>query len=368
MGLLDFLKKDRNTSRAFCNIEPPIPESEKQYYRPDAYYTESSHPGTQFERKVITFEDRKKISYPSKNGLYVAEILLLEYVSYGTYPHPKNGYPGLWWFEYGIRNVGAMLESLEQRGYIKYGEAIDQLPRFTVSQLKEISAILKIEPKGNKPDIVGLILDNATPEQLNSAITDRKYKLTEKGQLELSDNLYVPYMHKSKKKTIECGIFGPEFNVWSINRIIGQGDTRDWRIIVAEQEKILDDRGKTAMAFTKSNLPEETGLQSHLKKQDEQIHAVQDAEKQFQSDGNLEKLISFWENIWSSGELLFKGSKWTFRLPDLYISQKRYDDAIRILKKIKNPAYQDKKKSYIEKIEKLKEKEGKESGNSWTIK
>lgn len=113
------------------------------------------------------------------------------------------------------------------------------------------------------------------------------------------------------------------------------------------------------MAFTSKSLPEEVNLQSHLKKQDEQIRAVQDAEKQFQSDGDLEKLLSFWENIWSSGGLLFNGSKWTFRLPDLYISQKRYDDAIRILKKIKNPAYQDKQKSYIEKTEKLMEKERK---------
>ena len=250
MGLFDFLKKEKNTSLKDHYIEPPISESEKQYYRPDDYYTDTKpvlavgSDGKAGETKVITFEERKNISYPSKNGLYVAEILLLEYVSYGTYPHPKNGYPGFWWFEYGIRNVGAMLESLEQRGYIKFGEAIDQLPRFTVSQLKEISKTLGVEPKGNKPDIIGSILDSATKEQLNGAITDRKYELTESGKLELSNNLYVPYMHKSKKKTIEGNMFGPEFNVWSINREIGQGDNRDWMEIVSEKEKILDDSRK----------------------------------------------------------------------------------------------------------------------------
>ena len=50
-------------------------------------------------RKVITFEERKKTSYPSRHGLYVAEILLLEFCGLGKYPKPNGRYPGLWWFE-----------------------------------------------------------------------------------------------------------------------------------------------------------------------------------------------------------------------------------------------------------------------------
>ena len=184
MGFLDFLKKKSSD-------EPPIPQSEKQYYRPDSYYTDYSHPGTQFERKVITFNERKKISYPSKNGLYVAEILLLEYCSYGTYPHPKNGYPGFWWFAYGIRNVGYHLDRLEKLGYIQM-----------------------------------------SPET-------GKYYLTSAGEQELGENLYVPYMHKHKKKTTEDTTFGPEFNVWSVNRAIGSGDNRHWKDIALEQESAL---------------------------------------------------------------------------------------------------------------------------------
>ena len=107
MGIFDKFKK----KEIFC--EPAVPDEEKKYYQPDSYYTEYSHKGTQFEKRVIPFDERKKISYPSRNGLYVAEILLLEYCSYGTYPQPKNGYPGFWWFAYGIRNVGFRLKSLE---------------------------------------------------------------------------------------------------------------------------------------------------------------------------------------------------------------------------------------------------------------
>ena len=114
MGVFDFLKRQLVSSKA----EPPIPNEEKQYYIPDSYYTNLSYPGTPFERRVITFQERKSVSYPSKRGLYVAEILLLEYCSYGTYPRPKTGYPGFWWFEYGIRNVGHYLSELERRGFI----------------------------------------------------------------------------------------------------------------------------------------------------------------------------------------------------------------------------------------------------------
>lgn len=189
MGLFDFLK-----SKPLAQ-EPPIPESEKKYYQPDSYYKDTVPTmavranGEYGKRKVVTFEERKKISYPSKNGLYVAEILLLEYCSYGTYPHPRNGYPGFWWFEYGIRNVGYWLESLEQRGFIK--------------------------------------MDNVK----------KKYKLTTLGESELKENQYVPYMHKSKDKTIDVAIFGPIFNVWEVNRRIKGGSTSNWKQIVKTIEK-----------------------------------------------------------------------------------------------------------------------------------
>lgn len=120
MGLFDlFKKKDKSvqTQRAEY-VKLTIPDDEKKYYQSDSYYTDTVGEGTIFERKVVTFEDRKKTIIPSNRGLYPAEILLLEYCSNGNYPGPKKGYPGFWWFEYGIRDVGTALKSLEDRGYI----------------------------------------------------------------------------------------------------------------------------------------------------------------------------------------------------------------------------------------------------------
>ncbi|MGM9630033.1 SAP domain-containing protein [Butyricicoccus sp.] len=246
MKLLNFLKKETPTKQS----EPPIPDEEKKYYRPDDYYTDTvpttvvGADGTCVRRKVVTFEDRKKISYPSKSGLYVAEILLLEYCSYGTYPHPKTGYPGFWWFTYGIRNVGNALKSLEDRGYIQWASARNQIPQMTVPQLKEIASKLDIKISGKKSNIVKSILDNATDSEIDSVIGEKKYELTEKGSEELRDNGYVPYMHKCKYTTIEKPLSGYEFNVWSINRIIGESKARNWHDIVAEELEKISNNNK----------------------------------------------------------------------------------------------------------------------------
>lgn len=212
-----------------------ISESEKKFYRPDAYYTEKVFEGTAFEKRVISFDERKRISYPSKNGLYVAEILLLEYCSYGTYPHPKNGYPGFWWFEYGIRDVGAALKSLEDRGFIRYATASESLPKLTVAQLKDLLDKCSLPSSGKKAELIACVQNGIQEETLTRFITERKYALTEYGTAELAENQYIPYMHKHPKKTTDDPRFGPVFNVWEINRIL-KGETSGWMQVVSARE------------------------------------------------------------------------------------------------------------------------------------
>ncbi len=98
-------------------------------------------------------------------------------------------------------------------------------------------------------------------------------------------------------------------------------------------------------------------LQEKLFAQDLQIASIQSAERIFEETGDIGELIKFWENIWGNDGLLFRGSKWTFRLPDLYIKVAEYDKALKILKKMRDPNYLDKRNSYIEKVNKLKEKQ-----------
>lgn len=347
------------------NYEPPIPENEKKYYQPDSYYTSKTHQGTQFERDVITFEERKKTSTISRNGLYVAEILLLQYVSYGTYPHPKNGYSAFWWFEYGIRNVGAKLQSLEERGFIRISTPIESISSLTTPQIKEILKAHNLPLSGKKDDLVQRIKENLTDNDVSDYISERKYALTDLGKNELSENEYVPIMHKSPDKTDENSMFGPAFNVWEVNRRLAKNP--DWRAIIeeikqeqAEYQAAKIEKHKIVLKEMEKHNPE---LAAELREWDEKdaefnrkLEEIKLADKKYNDTGNIEEYIYFWEEIWKNGGLSFKGSKWTFMLPDLYIKQKRYDDAIHIINLI-DPFYQEKKEAYISKIQSLKDKE-----------
>lgn len=309
MGLFSFFKKKINSktdtviAQETLKMEAAaIPETEKKYYKEDDYYTVKIHEGTPFENEVITFEKRKETSIPSKNGLYVPEILMLHFSK--KYPNPKNGYPGYWWFRYGVRDVGSSYKSLEERGFIR---------------LNEITT---------------------------------KYELTELGKLELEENAYVYYMHRHSTYTT--------FTIWDLNQMLGNDNKSNYIEIIEKRHAEIN----------KSNVKNNNEFMSELKKidpkgykelktQEDQIAAVQAADVKYAQDKDLDWIIGFWEQIWANGGLKFNGSTWTFKLPDLYIKAKRYEDALAIVMKIKKttPQYIDKANKYITKIEERKTKE-----------
>ena len=214
-----------------------IAPDEREYYRPDDYYTTYSYPGTEMARKVITFEERKRTSFPSKRGLYVAEILLLEYCNFGKYPKPSGGYPGLWWFEYGIRDVGHALESLEKRGFLRWAPVDKCLSSLKVDELKAILEKTGQPSTGKKADLIKRISENVPKESLDLPVSAFKYELTDLGKEELRQNAYVPYMHKHPHKTTEDDRFGAVFNVWSINKLFPTGDATEWQTVVGNIEE-----------------------------------------------------------------------------------------------------------------------------------
>jgi hypothetical protein len=310
MGLFDIFKKKIKekslapTAReALLKQTATISDSEKKYYQPDSYYKAKSHEGTPFESEVVSFEQRKNTSIPSNNGLYVPEILMLHFCK--KYPNPKGGYPGYWWYKYGIRDVGSVYESLLERGF--------------------------------------LIINDKTG----------KYKLTNLGKTELEENAYVPYMHRHSKYTI--------FTVWDLNQLLGTGDKSTYIEIIEKKYADIDNKNeasnKSFMKELKVIVPEGYRL---LKNQDKQIKAVQAADEKYSEDKDIDWIIKFWEEIWKDGGPKFEGSGWMFRLPDLYIKAKRYDDAMLIVQKIKKTKgayYLNKANSYIAKIEERKIKE-----------
>lgn len=362
MGLFDLFKKKNKPVQTpkVEGVKPIVQEDENKYYQSDSYYTDTVAEGTVFERKVVSFEDRKKTAIPSNRGLYPAEILLLEYCSKGNYPGPKNGYPGFWWFEYGIRDVGTALKSLEDRGFIVFASVGESVKCFTVPQLKELLKAQGQPTTGKKAELVERVAEIVPEDVLIEAGVQRKYVLTELGQQELSENVYVPYMHSTPNKTTEDDRFSMAFNVWSINKLLGTGDKSNWRAVVEEQEqkmnKEISNKNDAFMKELKKIDPEGYKV---LKTQDQQIAAVQKARDKYSEGKDLDSYIAFWEMIWANGGLKFEGAGWHFELPDLYIKAKRYDDALAFVTKLKKnkPTYAYKSDTYVKKIEELKAKQ-----------
>ncbi len=356
MGLFGGAKTEKEPAREV----PTVPDEEKKYYQDDEYYQSVLHEGTPFEKRVVFFEDRKKTAIPSNRGLYPAEILLLSYCSKGTYPRPEKGYPGFWWFEYGIRDVTAALKTLEERGYIFFGNIKDSLRGLTVAQLKELLLSQSQSTAGKKADLIARAINTIPEEALIKAGITPKYRLTEIGRQELEENAYVPYMHSFPHKTIELEREDENFNVWSINKLLGKGDKSNWKTVVGDQEsKVNATTAARNEAFMNSLKKTDPKGYKILKAQDQQLKAINEAYDKFRKDKDLESYIKFWEKIWQRGGLKFEGVRWCFELPNLYIKAKRYDEALALCYKIletKSTYYANKANSLIYKIEILKAK------------
>ena len=309
MGLFDAIKKAvrGNTNLTYEQVlsrASTIPESEKQYYQKDDYYSKVVFENSMFEKEVIPFEQRIKDSIPSATGLYVPEILMLHFCK--SFPNPKNGYPGYWWFKYGIRNVGALIDSLAERGYI----TID--------------------------------------------LKTQKYKLTEKGEKEQEDNAYVYYMH-AKSSDIR-------YTPWEMNKMLGYGDKSRYLEILSEirannEEEAAHQKAKTEAVRQelRKKSPEFRQLDDENLAMDNYIQLVNNRNAQYMEDNDLDSYILFWEDIWKNDKSLL-GAHWAFLLPDLYIKAKRYDDALACMPKLKKLGYEIKAEKYIEKINEKKEK------------
>lgn len=210
-----------------------VADDERPYYQKDEYYSYYAYGDSDADR-LITFEERKSKSYPSAAGLYVAEIMLLEYVSYGTYPKPSKGYPGFWWFQYGIRDIGHVLESMAQRGFIQWASKENRVNHLTVAELKELLGRFQLQTSGSKAALLERIHAGIPANQLPDDLLPPKYELTEMGARELEGNAYIPYMHKSQYKTGEG--FG-DLNVWSLNKAFKGRMPENWRQIIGAMEQ-----------------------------------------------------------------------------------------------------------------------------------
>ena len=95
-----------------------------------------------------------------------------------------------------------------------------------------------------------------------------------------------------------------------------------------------------------------------LKRQDNQILAIQKAEAEYKETKDADKLVAFWENLIKTEGILLNGVSWPFKLTEAYYRAKRYDNAWRELDKLSmNPRLRKKARQWQIKILKKEKKD-----------
>lgn len=181
MGLFDFLKKKQIiTEKEFVHpksIEPSLKST-----------TQTDTEG------IPTLSSRIKSAFPSANGLYPHEIMMLDYAS--SYKTSGNSFQNFWKWNYSVLDPQGVLDSLFERGFICRGDAPSALQRLVVADLKSMLTKKGAKTTGKKDELISRILETYSVEELEETIPNRNYALTELGKQELKANEYVPYLHR----------------------------------------------------------------------------------------------------------------------------------------------------------------------------
>lgn len=146
------------------------------------------------EAQIVPIEKRIRQLRPIAEGLYAHEILALSYAE--TYHLKGDEYQGFWWWRYGVRDVAAMLKSLQKRGFIIEGGVDSAVRACKATELKEFLKSQGLKVSGKKDDLIERVLTEADPAAVQRAFPDRTYALTAKGRAVLEANAAIVEAHK----------------------------------------------------------------------------------------------------------------------------------------------------------------------------
>lgn len=151
-------------------------------------------------KPVITFKDDPpplenllKDAVPSQQGLYPHEILMLHYAP--RYKTSGNNFQSFWYWDYSVADPQSILNSLAEKGFLSVGGIELTLEDLKLPQIKEELKSIGQKVTGKKADLIDRLIQNGDLDKLSQKYPDRHYILTAKGEQELKENKYVPYLH-----------------------------------------------------------------------------------------------------------------------------------------------------------------------------
>lgn len=143
-----------------------------------------------------------KKAVPTKRGLYPHEILMLDYAHTYRNDLKHQHFQNFWYYECSVEHPGEVLKSLEKRGFIQPGDLQTTLQNLTIPKIKNELKAIGQKVSGKKADLIDRLLTAASHEELDKKFPIRFYELTEAGQQEITENKYVPYLHRHRYMSI----------------------------------------------------------------------------------------------------------------------------------------------------------------------
>lgn len=172
--------------------------------------------------ETMDVEDHIKNAIPSKHGLLPNELKLLEQAHY--FKSKENRFQAYWKYQYGFNDVQQALKKLEDNGFITASNFEETLQKSVI--IPELKRILKehgAKISGKKAELVQRVLGLQDVEEIKKQFDNRPYKLTSKGEMELSENSYIK---------------SPFFTVWQLNKWVHERPNVEWRDIV--EQKLIE--------------------------------------------------------------------------------------------------------------------------------
>ena len=170
---------------------------------------------------IIPFEERIKSAIPSKNGLYPHEILVLDYAD--SFCTQDNRYQQFWWTRYGVKDVNKVLRDLLSKGFISIASVDVTLRKMTIADLKAILAKYGLSTRGKKEELIQRVIDEISSEKLKELFPNRFYIRTDRGEAELREEEYVPYIHRHSIQNLD---------IWSLNRLVNDSPDDAYKDVI----------------------------------------------------------------------------------------------------------------------------------------
>lgn len=141
-------------------------------------------------------EYEKSQMFPTKNGLFPHEIVLLNNARY--YSYDQKHYQNYLYYKYQINDAQKALHSLLDRGFLCLGDMRYQLGFLTVNQLKHLLKSKNLKISGKKADLIDRLLLSSEESELKAIpdIKQARYKITDMGLSEIKENEYVMFIHR----------------------------------------------------------------------------------------------------------------------------------------------------------------------------